>query len=191
MEGQYLDQQVYVTNTYDFRRHFVQIGQYFSPFWGFGYSDDPTGANDGMSFQVGLLVLVLSIVGLFIPWSRARVRWLASYLGGTTLALLVLMSPWALGLWEAVPALAVIQFPWRLLALVALLLCPLAGLVLHEIVTLDSRPQIVEEQLLGLLVVALLVILGSIHYVGAQLEPLEPWAKMGGRSIPLSANIRI
>ena len=60
-EGRYLQQQVYVTDTYDFRNHFVQIGQFFSPFWGFGFSDDPQGANDGMSFQVGVLLLVLAI----------------------------------------------------------------------------------------------------------------------------------
>ncbi len=181
MEGQYLDQQVYVTNTYDFRRHFVQIGQYFSPFWGFGYSDDPIGGNDGMSFQVGLAVLVFTLIGLFIPWRRQRIRWLAIYLGGATLALLFLMSPWALSLWEAVPALAVIQFPWRLLALVALLLCPLAGLVLHEVVTLEIAmpPQIAEEPAVGLLLLTMLVIMGSINYVGAKLEPIEPWREDG------------
>ncbi len=181
VEGQYLDQQVYVANTYDFRRHFVQIGQYFSSFWGFGYSDDPIGANDGMSFQVGLVVLVFTMIGLFIPWRRQRIRWVAIYLGGATLALLFLMSPWALSLWEAVPALAVIQFPWRLFALVALLLCPLAGLVLHEVVTLEIalRPRVAEEQAMGLLLLAMLVIFGSIHYVGAKLEPIEPWREDG------------
>ncbi len=181
VEGQYLDQQVYVANTYDFHRHFVQIGQYFSPFWGFGYSDNPTGANDGMSFQVGLAALVFTLVGLLIPWHRSRVRWLVLYLGSATLALLFLMSPGALALWEAVPALAVIQFPWRLLALVMLLICPLAGLVLYEMVTLAGqlRPQIAQEQALGLLLLAALVILSSSRYVAAALEPVEPWREDG------------
>ncbi|MEZ4675614.1 MAG: hypothetical protein R2932_15390 [Caldilineaceae bacterium] len=178
IEGQYLDQQVYVTNTYDFRRHFIQIGQYFSPFWGYGYSDDPVGANDGMSFQIGLIVLVLTMVGLFTPWQRRRLRWLAWYLGGMALALLVLMSPWALPLWEAIPALAVIQFPWRLLALVALLLCPFAGLMLHELVTAGQGLQR-QEQSIGLLLIAALVILGSIPYIRAELEPIEPWREDG------------
>jgi len=181
IEGQYLDQEVYVADSYDFRRHFVQIGQYFSPFWGFGYSDDPIGANDGMSFQVGLVGLVLTMIGLFIPWRRPRLRWLALYLGGATLALLFLMSPWAAPLWEAIPALAVIQFPWRLLALVTLLLCPLAGLVLYELVTASGAawPQFIEEQALGLLLLAVLVILGSIQYVGANLAPVAPWREDG------------
>ena len=64
-EGRYLQQQVYVTDTYDFRNHFVQVGQFFSPFWGFGFSDDPKGANDGMSFQVGALLLILAVDAAF------------------------------------------------------------------------------------------------------------------------------
>jgi len=45
IEGQHLEQQVYVTDTYDFRNHFVYWGQFFNPFWGYGFSDDPTGVN--------------------------------------------------------------------------------------------------------------------------------------------------
>ncbi len=181
IEGQYLDQQVYVTNTYDFRRHFVQFGQYFSPFWGFGYSDDPTGANDGMSFQIGLLALVLALVGCFLPWRQARLRGRATYLGLLLITLLFLMSPWAQGVWEAVPALAVIQFPWRLLALVDLLICGLAGLVLYNLAT--SLPHLgvpqAEGQAIGLLLVVGLVIFASLRYVAADLQPVEPWREDG------------
>ena len=171
----YLEQQVYVTNTYDFRRHFVQIGQYFSPFWGFGYSDDPTGANDGMSFQIGLLPLLLSLVALFLPWRQARLRWLALYLGSATLALLVFMSPWAQSVWEALPALSVIQFPWRLLALVALLVSALGGLTLYQLLTAAGE----ESTAVGGLVIGLLVIMGSAPYVAANLQPVEPWREDG------------
>ena len=171
----YLEQQVYVTNTYDFRRHFVQIGQYFSPFWGFGYSDDPTGANDGMSFQIGLLPLLLSLVALFLPWRQARLRWLALYLGGALLVLLFFMSPWALAIWEAAPALSVIQFPWRLLALVALLVSALGGLTLYQLLTAAGE----ESTAVGGLVIGLLVIMGSAPYVAANLQPVEPWREDG------------
>lgn len=176
LEGQrYLDQQVYVTNTYDFRRHFVQIGQYFSPFWGFGYSDDPTGGNDGMGFQVGLLPLLLSFMALLVPWQQPRLRWLAGYLGVVTIGLLFLMSPWALSVWEAVPTLSVIQFPWRLLALVALLVSALGGLTLYQLVTQDAQ----QPAAIGLLVMGLLVIAGSYSYVNAPLQPVEPWREDG------------
>lgn len=171
----YLEQQVYVTNTYDFRRHFVQIGQYFSPFWGFGYSDDPTGGNDGMSFQVGLLPLLLCFVALCVPWRPARLRWLALYLGGALVVLLFLMSPWALPLWEAMPALSVIQFPWRLLALVALLVSTLGGLTLYGLLTQEDNAPATA----GVLLVGLLVVMGSAPYIAANLQPVEPWREDG------------
>lgn len=175
-EGQrYLDQQVYVTNTYDFRRHFVQLGQYFSPFWGFGYSDDPVGGNDGMSFQVGLLPLLLSFVALLLPWRQPRLRWLAGYLGSATIGLLFLMSPWALPVWEAVPMLSVIQFPWRLLALVALLVSTLGGLTLYQLVTQDEGASATS----GMLLVGVVVIAGSYIYVNAPLQPVAPWREDG------------
>lgn len=184
VEGRYLDQQVYVTDTYDFRRHFVQLGQYFSPFWGFGYSDDPVGANDGMGFQVGLIVLAISMAGIAIPWPHARRRWLAGYLAVATIALLLFMSPLAQPLWETLSPLAVIQFPWRLLALVALVICPLAGFVLYEILQAGgtrsvSATQIGQGQQVGLLLVAALVVLGSRAYIQAMLEPIEPWREDG------------
>jgi hypothetical protein len=171
----YLEQQVYVTNTYDFRRHFVQIGQYFSPFWGFGYSDDPTGANDGMSFQVGLLPLLLGLAAPFLPWRQARLRWLAGYLSGALLVLLFFMSPWAQPIWEAASALSVIQFPWRLLALVALLVSALGGLSLYQLLLAAEG----EAAPVGVLIVGLLVILGSSAYVDTNLQPVEPWREDG------------
>jgi hypothetical protein len=129
-EGQYLQQQVYVTGTYDFRNHFVQIGQYFSPFWGFGYSNDPAGANDGMSFQLGVLLVLLAITALFnLRYWRAG-RAVQAYLLVTGTALLLVMTPLAQPLWETLPALTVIQFPWRLLALAGFVFSALGGLVL-------------------------------------------------------------
>lgn len=181
MEGPALDQQVYVTNTYDFRRHFVYFGQYFSPFWGLGYSDDPTGANDGMSFQVGLVALVLALGGCCVPWRPARLRWRAAYLGLMTIALLWLMSAAAQPVWEAVPALAVIQFPWRLLALVDLLISGLAGLLLYTLGQgLKRLPLPAEEgQTVGILVLGALAIIASANYLTAELQPVEPWREDG------------
>ncbi|MCB0190104.1 MAG: hypothetical protein KDE31_37790, partial [Caldilineaceae bacterium] len=125
--------------------------------------------------------LIASLTTLFVPWRQTRLRWLAIYLGGAALTLLFFMRPYALGLWEAVPALAVIQFPWRLLALVALLLCPLAGLTLYEIVALEAmwRPAALEDQAPGLLVIATLAIVASMTYVNGQLDPVEPWREDG------------
>jgi hypothetical protein len=173
VEGRALQQQVFVSNTYDFRRHFVYWGQYLSPVWGFGYSDDPTGANDGMSFQVGLLVLLVAGSALGLVWRRSAVRGLALYLLGSSVALLWLMSPAAIPLWETIPPLGVVQFPWRLLALTGFSLCALAGLAVGYWAAEQA------EQPSTLLALGLVVLLGSAAYIGAPLQPVEPWREDG------------
>lgn len=190
-EGRYLQQQVYVTDTYDFRNHFVQIGQFFSPFWGFGYSDDPKGANDGMSFQAGALLLVLAISALFCL-RRARVaQAVQTYLLLAGGVLLLVMTPLAQPLWEAVPPLAVIQFPWRLLALAGFVLSAAGGLLLGSLAWEEivdgttaalpagsgaARP---IEPAGGLLIFALLGVFASWPYLQANLSPVEEWREDG------------
>ncbi|OUC05014.1 hypothetical protein RY27_29870 [Litorilinea aerophila] len=180
-EGPYLQQQVYVTNTYDFRNHFIQLGQYFSPFWGYGYSDDPQGANDGMSFQVGLVPLVMMFVSVTLLWRRKELGretlGLLVYLLAVTVGLLFVMTPWAAPLWEAFPPLAVIQFPWRLLALVVFTSSALGGLVVWRLAS--DYMSYSEEARGGVLVLGLLVAFASYSYVYAQLQPVEPWREDG------------
>ena len=180
VEGQHLEQQVYVTDTYDYRNHFVQVSQFFSPFWGFGFSDDPLGANDGMSFQVGLMALLFAAGAIYLLLRarplQSRHRAIMLYLLLATLGLLVVMTPLAAPLWAAFPALGIIQFPWRLLALVALTISPLAGLVAGNLMdaAVDRSSQVGGAALL-----ALLVILAGAPYVGAELEPVEAWREDG------------
>lgn len=188
-EGRYLQQQVYVTDTYDFRNHFVQVGQFFSPFWGFGFSDDPQGANDGMSFQVGALLLVLAIAAIF-GWRRAKAaRAVQGYLLLTGALLLLVMTPLAQPLWEAFPPLAVIQFPWRLLALAGFLFSALGGLLLASLALGDLADE-VQAMLAaatgarsgpagGLFVFALLGMFASWPYLQANLSPIEDWREDG------------
>jgi len=192
-EGRYLQQQVYVTDTYDFRNHFVQIGQFFSPFWGFGYSDDPTGANDGMGFQVGAMLMVLAIAALF-ELRRAQVaRSVQTYLLLAGAVLLLIMTPIAQPLWEALPLLAVIQFPWRLLALAGFVLSAAGGLLLGNLAQYTASPGALlrvrppmgddaSQPAGGLLVMALLGVFASWPYLQANLSPVEDWRE-DGRSI--------
>jgi len=175
VEGQHLQQQVYVTDTYDFRNHFVYWGQFFSPLWGFGYSDDPAGANDGMSFQVGALALLFLVVAIALLWRQVQPRAYLLYLVGATLALLTFMTPWAAPLWEAVPALGVIQFPWRLLALVAFMVSGLAGLAIGNL----AAQLVSSEQAGGALLLGLLVIFSSYAYIHAPLQPVAAWREDG------------
>ena len=184
-EQRLLSQQVYTTNTYDFRNHFVQWGQYFSPFWGYGYSDDPLGANDGMGFQIGALALILAAAGLFVLQRDMNRNQRAPmiFLAAASLGVMLVMAPISKPLWEAIPTLAVIQFPWRLLLLVSFTACALAGLALVQLLALRplSLPgaHALHEDGSGLLLFVLLAVVGTAAYADPTLQPIEPWREDG------------
>lgn len=172
-EGPLLQQHVYVTNSYDYRNNFVFLGQFFSPYWGFGFSDDPAGANDGMGFQLGMLALMIGITSLWLLRQPGRQRALMVFLALAALGLILMMTPWSRAVWAAVPPLAVIQFPWRLLALADFVLCALAGLAMWQLSAQNT-------QLTGaLLVVGVAAVLASASYSDAPLQPVEPWREDG------------
>lgn len=220
LEGSsHLQQQVYVADTYDFHRHFVYWGQFFSPFWGFGFSDDPDGAGDGMGFQIGALALLITIIALYLhrqnfpqQLMRRRIgdeafmrlkrraylpRAMSFYLILVTVGLLVLMTPLSRPLWESVALLAVIQFPWRLLALASFTISLLAGLTMwHFCQTLypalfdafaptntkgvhTPNQNGADDTIAGVMMVGILAIYGSYGYVQANLDPVEAWREDG------------
>lgn len=204
-ESPLLDQAVYTSDTYSFRNHFVQVGQYFSPFWGYGYSDDAAGAGDGMGFQVGAVVLALAMAALVSLAHAPRVlRPLMAVLAASGVALLIFMTPAAQPLWEALPTLSVIQFPWRLLVAAGFVLCALGGLLLGQLThAADLRARALVHSgsagaagiagagegtgaasgqgLAGgaVLLFALLAALGVAGYAEPALQPVEPWREDG------------
>lgn len=183
VEGPHLEQQVYISNTYDYRNHFVHWGQFFSPQWGFGYSDDPAGANDGMGFQAGSLALILGAVGGYVLLHGREAmgtrRAYLSFLASASIVLLFLMTSAAGLLWNALPMLAVIQFPWRLLALTAFTLSALGGPAVASLLESCDPQSGAAAQEAGALILALLVVFASMGYVGAPLEPVEAWREDG------------
>jgi hypothetical protein len=185
-EGPLLNHEDFISDTYDYQRHFVFWGQFFSPFWGYGYSDDPNGANDGLGFQVGVIPWILALTGGVLFWrGKARggtdeedrtMRPLTIFLLVVTLGILVVMTPWAAPLWQMAPPLSVIQFPWRLLGLAAFTVSAVGGLVIGRLLTHIEA----EEATGGVLVAGVLVALASFSYAQpAALQPIEPWREDG------------
>ena len=186
VEGPHLQQQVYVTESYDYRNHFVWFGQFFSPFWGAGFSDDPAGANDGMGFQLGLMAVLFLIFAVFLivggDEHRAFRRSLLAYLAAATVVILFLMMPASSLVWSALPMLAIIQFPWRLLALTAFTASALVGVAMGAMLSSDVCDGSLTDsgQVTGAaLAVGLLIVFGGFVYVAADLQPVEPWREDG------------
>jgi hypothetical protein len=177
-EGPLLAQEVFTTATYYYERHWVYWGQFLSPFWGYGYSDDPNGANDGMGFQLGLLHSLLLLIGLGVLWrTRGAQRWRLAFLLVSSLLILASMTPLSAPVWRAISQLAVIQFPWRLLALSSFTLSALAGLVLGELGAARQRSH--NEGAAILLMGTLVVVISTQYSQPAALDPIEPWREDG------------
>lgn len=180
-EGPLLDQEVYVRETYEYQRHWVYWGQFFNPFWGYGYSDDPIGVNDGMGFQIGVMAGLLALTGIYSlfwqKWKEDRsTGGLIPFLLAATGGLLWIVTPWAAPVWAAIPPLAVLQFPWRLLAFAGFTLSALGGLVLGQL----AKSHLPEEGEGALVAVGLLIILAGLPFAQVQsLQPVEPWREDG------------
>ncbi len=195
LEGaRYLDSEVYTGSTYRLDRHFVYFGQFFSPLWGFGYSN-PGVIDDGMSFQVGVIALVVALAAPFLlatRWSALgrRQRAYLAFFATATVALLWLMTPGSRALWNSVATAAqVLQFPWRLLALANFTICILVGLSIGEIESWQEGASTSHSALrtpyslpllpISLAPLLLLIPLASAPYLTAQLQPVEPWREDG------------
>lgn len=182
-EGPLLVQEEWTRDTYDYTRHWVHWGQFFSPFWGFGYSDDPIGANDGMGFQLGVMLVLPALVAGYRLITARRLRnveRLMQFLLAASVSVLALMTPGAEGLWRTVPLLAVIQFPWRLLSLAAFTLSVLGGLVVWHLLQDDHMERPDRNHDSYVLVFAVLVCFaGFIYARPSALLPVEAWREDG------------
>ncbi len=108
---------------FDVYRNFVTFARMLSPEWGFGPSDAE--APDAMSVQIGSLHLIAGAGALLVAllWrggERAgtkRLRWIG--VGTVTMGVAVAMChELSRPVWQALPLLSYVQFPWRFLGLV-------------------------------------------------------------------------
>lgn len=112
----YIDLAPAVSGLYQAKFHVVYLHQFFSRFWGFGYSV-LNSARDGMSFQLGLPHFLLAVVGMI--WSRKDKIIQASF--ALYILLIFLMTNFSTMLWDKISLFKYVQFPWRILSVTALL----------------------------------------------------------------------
>jgi uncharacterized membrane protein len=102
--------------------HFVCLPQLWNSLWGYGGS--APGCLDGLSFMAGKLHLLLTLVSLAVFYSDKNRRsgqakllvWLITA-GSLTVFFMVSASRFV---WDTLPLAEYIQYPWRLLSLLAL-----------------------------------------------------------------------
>ena len=174
-ERVYISQEQWVRAGYDYALHFLYPVHLLSSAW--GYAPGTPGVEGGMSFQLGAVPLVLAMVataGSF--WRPAKERVTIFFWATATLMLLFFTLPISASLWELLPLAALIQFPWRLLALTAVTLAILSGLAVFS--PQPAIPQERETRLNGpILVLALVVVLASFPYTLPQYTPIPESAE--------------
>lgn len=107
---------------YDFREHFLTLRQLLSPSLRLDW-----GASEPLyRFNLGVGQWMLALLGLLsFGWTRRRET---AFFGVMALLLIGLMMGMSEQLWERVPLLPFLQFPWRLLGPAAAMLAILAGI---------------------------------------------------------------
>ncbi len=198
LEYRYINVAEWTQNYYNYQEHFVEPYQLFSPLWGFGISNQ--GPVDGLSFQLGLVPVILAFFALLVVASnRERARAYVLFFLLVTLVVVLLMFEFSLPVWRTFGLAGVAQFPWRLLTLTTVSLSVVGGAVMlledGGRTTGDERePGEVKGQIsnvkrqtssvfsLPLIALGALVLLGSYPYITAQniLEPKEGPVSLAG-----------
>jgi hypothetical protein len=121
-----------------YANHFVRLFQFFDPAWGYGVS--APGPGDGMSFALGWSHLAAAVAAWI--WIRRRPkladRGLMAFFAISGAALCVLMLEDSVWIWDRLPLLAYVDFPWRLLGPASLCLAMLAAALGRSIDTLRA-----------------------------------------------------
>jgi hypothetical protein len=175
-ERHFINQEQWVRSGYDYSQHFVQPFHLLSSAW--GYAPGIPGAEGGMSFQLGVVPLILAAVATGSALRRpAPGRSMVLFLAAATLLIIFLMLPISAPLWELLPLAALIQFPWRLLALSSVTLAALSGFALPSPATglePKSSTRALRPQILAL---ALVAVLGSLPFTAPQYTPIPESAE--------------
>jgi hypothetical protein len=105
---------------FDYHNHFVELRELLSP----SPIIDLGAINPPYPFNLGLAQWLLAVAGAAAAWRRWRQ---VGYWALAGAGAIFLMLPTSVGIWEAIPGMAILQFPWRLLGPAALCLGILAG----------------------------------------------------------------
>ncbi len=157
VERGYVQLGLVVSGYYDYHAHFVYPFQLVVSTWGYGASEP--GPNDGFSFRIGyvhLVVLVLAPALIWLGRRALRRTWPAvAFFVALGVAAAFLTTYLSQPIWEAVSLLQYLQCPWRILSLVVVGTAFLCGLPLVALGSDRAKPWIAVAMIGALLAVNL------------------------------------
>ena len=114
---------------FDPTQHFPILYKLIYSSWGYGFSGANT--SDQMSFQIGIANLIAVASSVLAFFFLKNKKTLVFFIGLFVLTVFFI-TPFSVILWEIIPFMAYIQFPWRLLSLVILVASFLAGSIVQD-----------------------------------------------------------
>ncbi len=137
LEMQYTNVLSQVGGTADFRDHFICVSQLWNSNWGFGGSGP--GCIDGMSFKLGKINIVAAlgafVLFIFLLFKQKKQNFvlLQVVLYGLLIFSVFMSTQYSAIIWNIIPGLEFLQFPWRFLNFVALCISAVIGLFVYYI----------------------------------------------------------
>jgi len=149
-------------NTFNF--NFASLGEIFAP----GAPANPDLINPPLLIRLGLVPAGLAVVGLLcLAWVRSREkRGHIIFMAVAAVVLLFMSLPASQVLWENIPLISFVQFPWRFVGRAALPVAFLAGIpfaVLPQLLP-KSRPGRYLSPSIAIVVIVV-VLLGALPYL--------------------------
>ncbi|MFN2137875.1 MAG: hypothetical protein ACK2UK_18110 [Candidatus Promineifilaceae bacterium] len=117
-----------VTRNNDFHFNFASLSEIAAPV----QADDPNLLNPPLPIRLGWIPLLLGLLGATTPLWKRRMnkeqRWHIVLMLVAFLIFVLMALPLSLALWEGLPLIDFVQFPWRFIGRAALPLAFLAGM---------------------------------------------------------------
>ncbi len=140
--------------------HFVYLRQFWNSPWGYGGSI--YGLLDGMSFEVGKMHIILSLLsmglGLYLIYKRKKEGLILTFLFTVFAFSLFMASFKSAILWQLFQPLWYLQFPWRFLIFASLFSSLLAGAFCSQIFILFKKDSFMNKPFIFSIVILTLVI---------------------------------
>lgn len=117
-----------VTRNNDFHYNFASLAEILAP----TAAEDPNLVNPPLPIRLGWIPLILALGGAATPlwkrWMNKEQRWHAILMVLATALFIIMALPLSLPLWENLPLIDFVQFPWRFIGRAALPVAFLAGM---------------------------------------------------------------
>lgn len=123
---------------YDYRQNFPTLSSYLYHPWGYGL--ETTGVPGGISHQIGLAQIMVIFLGfgffllqIYLGSKREKENLLALFFLFWFVLVFCMMNKFSQPLWEVIPLIQTVQFPFRFLSMVIFIASFFAGYLIYQL----------------------------------------------------------